>query len=125
MREMYHLLRKAGLYEGSAAKCCKKDIRQIEPYITIKNMDMISATAFISPIPIKINEIQIVTSVAFNGSLFLEPPFARMLFMELVINILSAANAFRVLGATIIDPKAEEIVAAASPIGIIGHQIAI
>ena len=41
-------------------------------------------------------------------------------FIAFAGKILSAPKACNVLGATIIEPKADEIVAAAKPIGIIG-----
>ena len=65
-----------------------------------------------------------VIKVPFKGSLFFAFPLAIQLSKPLDGNTLSLPRACRVLGATIIEPKAEEIAAHASPIGIIGPQMA-
>ena len=66
-----------------------------------------------------------VTIVPFKGSLFSFFCLANQKSILLEGKILSFASACKVLGAIIIDPKADEIAAHASPIGIIGPQIAI
>ena len=48
-KEMYHLDLNAGRYEGSPEKCSKNDIKQIAPYVTMKNIEIIRATLLISP----------------------------------------------------------------------------
>jgi hypothetical protein len=59
--EMYHLDLNFGRYEGSAAKCCKKEIKHKLPYVTIKNMDITSATASNAPRRIKNEAMATVT----------------------------------------------------------------
>ena len=86
---------------------------------------MISATAFTSPISTKKKAMMHVTNVALTGSPFLTFSLLSQLFSLGMGIIRSAEMALSVLGATIILPKAEDIVAAARPMGIIGHQIAI
>jgi hypothetical protein len=124
-REMYHLLLNEGLYAGFEAKFSNRLIKQIDPYVTMKNIEMISATAFTSPMSTKKKAIMHVTSVALTGSPFLILSLLSQLFSLGIGIIRSAEIALSVLGATITLPNADEIVAAARPIGIIGHQIAI
>ena len=64
----YHLDLKEGLQEGSAAKCSKNEIKQMAPQVTIKNIDIISATKFISPAKQNKKAIPMVTSEALKGS---------------------------------------------------------
>ena len=73
----------------------------------------------------KIRAKATVTRVAFKGSLFLKLPLARKVLMGLVGKMSSAASAFKVLGATIRVPKAEEMVAQARPMGMMGPHTAI
>ena len=91
----------------------------------MKNIEIIWATKFISPMYMKNNAIAQVRYMLFIGSLSFFLPFAiqRSSFRE--GNTWSLPRAWRVLGAIIIDPSAEDIAAHASPIGIIGPQIAI
>ncbi len=63
--------------------------------------------------------------VAFKGSLESPTPAPKKEFIFLDGKTLSFANACNVLGAIRIEPIADEMVAAARPIGMIGPQIAI
>jgi hypothetical protein len=83
----------------------------------MKNMEMISATALTSPNATKIIAIKQVIKDAFMGSLSLTRPFANQLFNAFEGKDLSIDNACKVLGATITDPIAEDIVDAANPNG--------
>jgi hypothetical protein len=56
-----------------------------------------------------------------KGSSSLPFPLASQKLLILEGNSLSLAIACNVLGATMIEPNAEDIVAAANPIGIISH----
>ena len=40
-RDIYHLDLNTGRYDGSPEKCSKKEIKQIAPQVTIKNMEII------------------------------------------------------------------------------------
>ena len=91
----------------------------------MKNMAITSATKFISPITTKKKAIMQEIKEAFIGSIV---PFLFLdsqVFKVSVGNILSTPKAWRVLGATITEPRAEEIAAQPRPIGIIGPHIAI
>jgi len=88
----------------------------------MKNIEITSATALTSPIKTKTKAITLVRIVAFLGSFFFGVPLATHLFTVSLGNTSSLPIAYNVLGATIKEPKAEEIVAAANPIGIIGPQ---
>ncbi len=78
-------------------------------------MEIISATAFTSPIKTKTIAITLVKMVAFLGSLFFLVPLETQKLTRLFGKTLSPPMACNVLGATINDPKADEIVAAAKP----------
>src|SRR5210317_820695 len=116
---------KVGRYAGSAAKCSRKEMRHIAPYVTIKNMEMICATKFTSPTITKTKAIRMVINDPFTGSLSVFFPLANQLFMDFCGKISSNPMACKVRGATMIDPSAELSEAAASPMGIIGPQMAI
>ena len=88
-------------------------------------MAITSATRFISPITTKKKAIIQETNEAFIGSIVPFLFFDSQVLRVSVGNILSTPKACNVLGATITEPKAEEIAAQPSPIGIIGPQIAI
>ena len=60
----------------------------------------------------------LVTKDAFTGSLSFARPALNHLFIVSIGNDSSSANACKVLGATKIDPKADENVEAAKPKGI-------
>ena len=78
-----------------------------------------------SPTYTKKNAIAHVIIVPLVGSLVFFFPFESHWSIFLDGKMLSFHNACRVLGATIIEPRAEEMAAHAKPIGIIGPQIAI
>jgi len=83
----------------------------------MKNIEIISATEFTFPSATNTRAIISVTSELLIGSLSLSRPLASQLFICGLGKALSEASAWSVLGATIIEPKAEEIVEAASPRG--------
>ena len=91
----------------------------------MKNIEIILATKSTFPMLTKTKAKATVTRVAFSGSLFLKLPLANKEFRGAEGNISSAAKAFKVRGATMIVPRAEEMDAQARPIGIIGPQTAI
>src|SRR5210317_1337107 len=91
----------------------------------MKNMEMMRATESTLPMPMIRKAIALVTSVALKGSLFSPLPKDNQRVKDFEGRTRSEANACRVRGATKILPMAEEIVAAAKPIGIIGPQIEI
>ena len=117
-REIYHRDLNEGRYEGEDPKWFKNEIRHSDPYVTIKNMEMISATAFMLPSATKTNAITIVTSEALTGSLSDRLAKESHLLILSEGNDSSCARACKVRGATIIDPKAEDIVEKASPRGM-------
>jgi len=82
-------------------------------------MEMISATAFTFPAATKIKAIRQVIREALYGSFISPLPLDSQRLSLLAGNALSIASACRVLGATRIEPMAEEKVDAASPKGII------
>jgi len=98
---------------------------QMAPYVTIKNIEIALATKFSSPTSTKAKAIRMVTRELLKGSFDTGFPLANQVFTNLVGNTLSRPMACRVLGATIIEPRADEREAAANPIGIIGPQTAI
>ena len=77
-----------------------------------------------SPTNKKNKAIRIVITVALKGSPFLVS-FDKSALIPLFGMIPSEAKACKVLGATIIEPKALENVAAASPMAMIGPHNAI
>ena len=81
-------------------------------------MEIIVATELIFPRATNANAISIVIMEALTGSLSFSLPFASHLFNDFIGKDLSLANACSVLGATITEPRAEEIVEAAKPRGI-------
>lgn len=83
-------------------------------------MDIISATAFTSPINTKMMAMMLVTIVAFRGSLFFAVPFETNQLIPVCGKTLSPPMACKVRGATINEPNADEMVAAANPNGING-----
>ena len=87
----------------------------------MKNMEMICATLSNAPIRMNAPAIMIVTIEALKGSPLAPFPFASQAFTPDKGSTLSFAMACKVLGATMMEPSAEEIVAAASPTGMI-HQ---
>ena len=90
----------------------------------MKNIAITSATKFISPITTKKKAIKQEIKDAFIGSIVPFLFFDNQVLSVSVGNILSTPNAWRVLGATITESKAEEMAAQPNPIGIIGPQIA-
>ena len=87
--------------------------------MTIKNILIIPATLFTSPIMINTRAIKTVTRVALNGSLVSPLPLKRNAFNLLEGKERSPARACRVRGATSIEPMADEKVDAARPMGMI------
>jgi len=81
-------------------------------------MEIIVATELIFPRATNANAIRMVTREALTGSPSFSLPFASHLFNDLTGKDLSLAKACNVLGATITEPSAEEIVEAAKPKGI-------
>src|SRR5690554_5749739 len=83
----------------------------------MKNIEMICATIFTSPISTKKNAIAQVMRVAFTGS----PSPSLFLVSQVLIFLegkdLSVAKVCKVRGATMTAPKAEDMVAAANPKG--------
>src|SRR5690554_7879168 len=103
---MYHLDLNDGRYDGDEPKWFKKEIRHSDPYVTKKNIVIIFATTSTPPIATKIKGIkQVITA---------EVPSASSFFLNLLSHLLadcirielSSAIASKVLGPTIIDPKA-------------------
>ena len=89
----------------------------------MKNMEMISATALMSPRETKTKPMAQVTMDAMTGSLSdLRPRLSRRPIA--LGKIRSTASACRVRGAMITLPNALETAAAARPIGIKGGQMA-
>ena len=86
----------------------------------MKNMEMISATTFTSPIQTNITAIILVTIPAFNGSFFFD--LERKVLAFMFGRTLSLPKACSVLGATMNEPNADDIVAAASPTRTNGPQ---
>ena len=121
----YHLDRKLGRYDGRAAKCSRKEIAHSAPYVTMKNMDTTRATRLTLPSMTKTIAIAEVTSVALRGSFVAPTPAETKSLRRGRGTMRSAPRACSVRGATRMDPIAEEIVAHARPIGMIGPQIAI
>ena len=78
----------------------------------MKNMEMVLATKFSSPTATKTKAMATVTRVLLKGSLDTGFPCENQILMNLVGNILSSPIACSVLGATMMDPIAEEMVAA-------------
>ena len=87
----------------------------------MKNMEMISATALMSPIRTNTNAMAHVAKDARTGSFWDPLPCFSQADMP-AGKISSAAMACSVRGATITLPKAELIAAAASPMGMMGPQ---
>ena len=83
----------------------------------MKNIEIISATALTSPKITKTIAIIQVTIEAFIGSLSEALPLANHLFTAFDGKDRSMDKACKVLGATITEPKADEIVEAAKPRG--------
>ena len=81
----------------------------------MKNILIICATKSISPRATKKIRIAAVTQVAFAGSLVSPLPRLRNRFHPVEGKKLSALRACKVRGATRIDPRAEESVAAPKP----------
>lgn len=88
-------------------------------------MEITSATALTSPTKTKTNAMALVSIVAFLGSFFPLVPFDTHLLINLLGKTLSIPIACKVLGATINESKADDMVAAARPIRMIGTQRAI
>jgi hypothetical protein len=86
----------------------------------MKNMLMILATKFTFPRETKRRMMTTVTMVALTGSLVSPFPRPRNWLALGMGRTRSPASAWRVRGATRIDPMADEIVAAASPRGMMG-----
>src|SRR5680860_328783 len=82
-------------------------------------MEMIVATAFISPRTTNTKAIMDVTSDACMGSLSLMFAAPNQWFICFDGKDLSRASAWSVRGATITEPRADEMVEAANPSGII------
>jgi hypothetical protein len=59
-----------GLYDGGAPKWLRKEIRQREPYVIRKNIEIIPATRFTLPKATKMPAIKKVSMVALYGSRF-------------------------------------------------------
>jgi hypothetical protein len=91
----------------------------------MKNMLMICATKLTFPIATKRRAIPPEIRVAFSGSWAGPRPRARKALALTVGRTRSRARACSVRGATRIDPTADEMVAAPSPIGMIGPHRAI
>src|SRR5659263_301396 len=94
-------------------------MRQRDPYVTRKNIVIISATALTLPTETKMIAIISVTRVALTGSPSLLLPDASHLFSLMDGREASLARACRVRGPTMTEPSAEEMVDAASPSGTI------
>ena len=84
----------------------------------MKNIEMIWATAFTSPKTTKSMASAQVIREALKGSLSFFRKRLSHLLMRGRGKLLSLASACSVLGATMTDPSAEEMVEAASPSGI-------
>ena len=108
--DIYHLDLKEGLYDGSAPKWFKNDIKQSTPYVSIKNIVIIPATTLISPNATKIPAITNTIIDALKGSLSSPFPLDMNLLILADINELSIPRACKVLGATITEPNADEII---------------
>ncbi len=117
--ERYHFDLNDGLYEGDEPKWLRNDIRQREPYVTRKNMDIISATVLTLPNRTNSEAISNVTSVVFTGSPSWLLADESHLLSLIEGNEVSFASACRVLGATMSEPRAAVRVVAARPRGII------
>ena len=115
---MYHREVTVGGYEGSEPKWWRNEIKHKEPYVTIKNIEIIAATTLTSPYATKI-KLMLVTIVELKGSFSSPTPLPIKLLILLPGKVLSIPIACNVLGATSIDPIAEDIVDAANPSGII------
>ena len=91
----------------------------------MKNMETIRATMSTFPKATVTIAMPAVTRVAFRGSLPGPAPSANTEFAPFTGKMASPANAWRVRGATRMEPMADERVAAPRPMGMIGPQRAI
>jgi len=83
------------------------------------------ATAFTSPIKTNMMAMTLVAIEALTGSFLSVVPLDNHLLRLLKGNTLSPPIACNVRGAIIKEPRADEMVAAANPIGIMGPHNAI
>ena len=114
---MYHLDLNDGRYDGDEPKWFKKEIRHSDPYVTKKNIVIIFATTSTPPIATKIKAIKQVITAELTGSSSFFLNLLSHLLADCIGIELSSAIACKVLGPTIIDPKADENVEAAKPSG--------
>jgi hypothetical protein len=90
----------------------------------MKNIEMMRATRSTEPRTTMANVIAAVTSVALRGSFVSPSPRATNRLNRRTGMMWSAPIACSVRGATSTDPTADESVAQASPIGMMGPQSA-